>query len=117
MDNNTALLFVPFEDQAENLVVRINPETGLIDSMEDMPFREAGEGKSQILWITRNEPGKTIEGTNISAVGSCAGYLRLIRQAFFGLPYLRHLRKAFRITLFPLTEHEIYGRLCVILSV
>lgn len=70
VDENTALLFVPYEGQTENFVVRFNPETGLIDTMEAMRFREAGEGKSKILWITRNEPGAFLSDTKISAVGS-----------------------------------------------
>ena len=70
VDDNTALLFVPFEDKEENFIVRFNPTTGLIDTMEAMRYREAGEGKDKILWITRNEAGGTIAGTKISAVGS-----------------------------------------------
>jgi hypothetical protein len=70
VDDHTALLYVPFEDQEENFVVRFNPETGLIDTMEAMRFREAGEGKKKIIWITRNEPGSTIAGTKLSATGS-----------------------------------------------
>jgi hypothetical protein len=70
VDDRTALLYVPFEDQEENFVVRFNPETGLIDTMEAMRYREEGEGKPKILWITRNEPGPTIEGTPLSASGS-----------------------------------------------
>ena len=70
VDHKTALLFVPFGDQEENFVMRFNPETGLLDSMEAMRFREAGEGARKILWITRNEPGKMIAGTKLSAVGS-----------------------------------------------
>ena len=70
VDENTALLFVPYEDQVEKFVVRFNPETGLIETMEAMRFREAGEGKSKILWITRNEPGAFLPGTKLSAVGS-----------------------------------------------
>jgi hypothetical protein len=38
--------------------------------MEAMRFREAGEGKHKILWITRNEPGPKIPGTVLSASGS-----------------------------------------------
>ena len=70
VDDRTALLYVPFEDEEENFVVRFNPETGLIDTMEAMRFREAGVGKTKVLWITRNEPGQTIPGSLISAVGS-----------------------------------------------
>jgi hypothetical protein len=70
VDDRTALLFVPFEDQEENFIVRFNPETGLIDTMEAMRFREAGEGKQKILWITRNEPGNNLPGTKLGATGS-----------------------------------------------
>jgi hypothetical protein len=70
VDEQTALLYVPFEEREENFVVRFNPESGLIDSMEAMRFRDPGEGKAKILWITRNEPGPAIPGTKIGAVGS-----------------------------------------------
>lgn len=70
VDDVTALLFVPFEDQEENFVVRFNPETGLIDTMEAMRYRDSGDQTRKILWITRTEPGKTIPGTKLGAVGS-----------------------------------------------
>lgn len=70
VDDQTALLYVPFEDKEENFVVRFNPETGLIDSMQAMRFRDPGEGQPKILWITRNEPGPTILGSRIGSVGS-----------------------------------------------
>ena len=70
VDENTALLFVPFEDQEENFVMRFNPETGLLDSMEAMRYRDAGSQAKKILWITRNVEGKKIEGTKLDAIGS-----------------------------------------------
>ena len=70
VDEKTALLFVPFEDKEENFVVRFNPETGLMDSMEAMRYRDAGPQAKKILWIARNEQGSTIPGTPLSAVGS-----------------------------------------------
>jgi hypothetical protein len=70
MDDHTALLFVPFENQAENFVVRFNPKTGLINSMEAMRYRDPGEGKDKLLWITRNEKRNPIPGTKIGAVAS-----------------------------------------------
>jgi hypothetical protein len=69
VDGDTALLFVPFEDRQENFVVRFNPETGLIDRMEAMRFRNPGD-KEKILWLPASEKGKTIEGSVLSAVGS-----------------------------------------------
>ena len=70
LDDRTALLFVPFEDKMENFVVRFNPETGMIDNMEAMRYRDSGDQAKKILWITTTEKGENIEGTNISRVGS-----------------------------------------------
>jgi hypothetical protein len=70
MDEKTALLYVPFEDQTENFVVRFNPQTGLIDTMEAMRYRDSGDQAKKILWITRNDSGATMENSPLSAVGS-----------------------------------------------
>lgn len=70
VDENTALMYVPFEDEEENFVMRFNPETGLLDSMEAMRFRDSGPQAKKILWITRNVEGKKIEGTKLDAVGT-----------------------------------------------
>jgi hypothetical protein len=70
IDDKTALLFVPFEDKMENFVVRFNPETGLIDTMEAMRYRDSGDRAKKILWIATNEKGPKIQGANISSVGS-----------------------------------------------
>lgn len=70
LDDRAALLFVPFEGKEENFVVRFDPETGLLASMEAMRYRDAGPQAKKILWITRSEEGGTIAGTSMSAVGS-----------------------------------------------
>lgn len=70
IDEQTALLYVPFEEGEENFVVRFNPDTGLIDCMEAMRYRDPGPEAKKILWITRNEAGASIPGTPLSAVGS-----------------------------------------------
>lgn len=85
MDDKTALLFVPFEDQEENFVVRFNPETGLIDSMEAMRYRDSGSQAKKILWITRNVPSKKIEGTQLDTVGNATWLDQGIPWATFTL--------------------------------
>lgn len=70
VDEKTSLLYVPFEDKEENFVMRFNPETGLLDSMETMRFRDPGTQAKKILWITRNVEGRKIEGTKLDAVGT-----------------------------------------------
>ncbi len=70
VDEHTALMYVPFGDTEENFVMRFNPETGLLDSMEAMRYRDSGPKAKKILWITRNVPSRKIEGTQLDAVGS-----------------------------------------------
>jgi len=70
VDDNTALLYVPYEQREENFVVRFNPQTGLVDTMEAMRCREAGESNAKILWIISSLGEKTIAGTKLSAVGA-----------------------------------------------
>ena len=85
IDERTALLFVPYGDETENFVVRFNPDSGLIDTMEARRFREAGEGKPKILWITRNEAiGETRKGT-VLARGSATWLDQGKPWAFFDL--------------------------------
>ena len=85
VDENTALLFVPFEDKEENFVMRFNPETGLLDSMEAMRYRDPGPQAKKILWITRNVPSKKIEGTQLDTVGTATWLDQGIPWAAFTL--------------------------------
>lgn len=70
VDANSALLYVPFEEGEDNFLVRFNPDTGLIDTMETMRYRDPGEGQSKILWILRNEPKQPVAEGNTRQVGS-----------------------------------------------
>lgn len=70
IDENTALMFIPFGNQEENFVLRFDPASGLLDTMEAMRYRDSGDQAKKILWITKSIPGENIEGINLSAVGS-----------------------------------------------
>jgi hypothetical protein len=74
VDEKTALLYIPFGEQEENFVVRFDPETGLLDTMEAMRYRDSGPDAKKILWITKNLPGDYIEGTKLSTVGSATWF-------------------------------------------
>ena len=70
VDDETALLFVPFGDEEQQFVVRFDPETGGLVVMEAMRYRdEAGE---KILWLAASVPGETIEagGAALAAAGA-----------------------------------------------
>lgn len=51
VDENTAILFVPYEEREESFVVRFNPETGLVDLMEAMRYKTKDD-THKVLWIT-----------------------------------------------------------------
>lgn len=51
VDEYSAIMYVPFEDQEENFIVRFNPQTGMLDFMEAMRYRNPND-TGKILWIT-----------------------------------------------------------------
>lgn len=51
VDEHTAILFVPFGEQEESLVVRFNPQSGLVEMMEAMRYKTTSV-QNKTLWIT-----------------------------------------------------------------
>ena len=50
VNDHTAVLLVPFEDTQEHIIVRFDPETGMIHAFEAMRYK--GENsQSKVLWI------------------------------------------------------------------
>lgn len=70
VDETSAILFVPFENDEENFLVRFDPKTGLIDTMETMRYRDTGDDQPKILWILRNEQRQSVSERNGGLVGS-----------------------------------------------
>ncbi len=63
-------------------------------------WREAGKGKTKILWITRNEPGAFLPGIKISAIGSVTWLdqggpwaIFTIEEAVFNADVSEYIRK------------------------
>jgi hypothetical protein len=70
IDEETALLIVPFGDEEQQFVVRFDRQTGGLLLMEAMRYRdEAGE---KILWLAASVPGDSVEagGARLNATGS-----------------------------------------------
>ncbi len=59
VDDHSARLLVPFENQTETFLVRFNPETDLLDTMEAMRFRSPGD-KQKIRWVTSSSPDGSV---------------------------------------------------------
>ena len=90
VDEKTALLFVPFEDKEENFVVRFDSETGLLDTMEAMRYRDSGPQAKKILWITKAFQGKNFDGTYLSTAGSATWFDQGKPWAVFTLEELKY---------------------------
>jgi hypothetical protein len=65
VDENTALLFVPFEEGQDTFVMRFNHQTGLLDMMEAMRYKNIAD-KHKILWITTSTKAKN--GSTVALV-------------------------------------------------
>ena len=90
VDDNTALMFVPYGDIEENFVMRFNPDTNLLDSMEAMRYRDSGSSAKKVLWITRSVDGKKIEGTKLDAVGTATWLDQGLPWAVFTLEEVKY---------------------------
>jgi hypothetical protein len=90
VDDNTALMFVPYGDIEENFVMRFNPDTNLLDSMEAMRYRDSGTAAKKVLWITRSVDGKKIEGTKLDAVGTATWLDQGLPWAVFTLEEVKY---------------------------
>ena len=61
IDDETALLTVPFEDGSERFVVRFDPQTDLITFFESMRYQNA-DSTSKVLWVNETREWGDING-------------------------------------------------------
>lgn len=61
VDETTALLFVPFEDEEQSFVARFDPESGMLDLLEAMRYK-GEESHSKTLWIPQVLEWETVNG-------------------------------------------------------
>ncbi len=68
VDEVTAVLVVPFEDREEHMVMRFDPDSGMLTYLEAMRYREADEpGKA--LWICEALHWTQINGHLLPQIG------------------------------------------------
>ena len=82
VDEETALLVVPFGEEEQRFVVRFDPETGLLRFLESMRYKGVdSEGKT--LWINEALQWTTVDGQIIPAVGAVTWFDEGIPWAVF----------------------------------
>lgn len=69
VDNETAILVVPFSNVEQRFTVRFDADTGLLLLMEAMRYRDPDGGR-KILWLSEAREWQTINETLIPAVGA-----------------------------------------------
>ena len=69
IDESTAAMKVPFEDEMETFLLRFDPDTGLLDSMQSMRYKGA-DSEKKTLWINQALEWDTIDGSKIPSVGA-----------------------------------------------
>ena len=69
VDQDTALLVVPFGEQQERFVVRFDHQTGMLHMMESMRYKGA-DSETKILWLNESLEWGTINGSTIPTVGA-----------------------------------------------
>lgn len=70
LDEATAQLDVPLGDaERDSFVVRFDPGTGALRSLEAWRHRSAKEGR-KVLWIAASEPGPTVGPHRLPALGT-----------------------------------------------
>ena len=69
IDEDTALLVVPFGGEEQQFVARFDPQTGLLSILESMRYKGA-DAEAKILWINQALQWDTLDGYTIPAVGA-----------------------------------------------
>jgi len=69
VDDETAILVVPFGEEEQRFLVRFDPQTGLLQLMEAMRFRDA-DGEHKILWISEAREWGTVDSYLIPHQGA-----------------------------------------------
>jgi hypothetical protein len=73
VDDDTALLFVPFGEGEDTFVVRFDPQTGMLHLLEAMRYKDAtDEGKT--LWLSEAREWRDVNGAPLMVVGAATWF-------------------------------------------
>jgi hypothetical protein len=69
VDEQTALLVVPFGDQLERFVARFDPTTGRLHVLEAMRYKDS-QSAAKTLWLNESQNWATVSGYQIPTAGA-----------------------------------------------
>ena len=89
VDDATAILIVPFEDQEDRFIARFSPETGQLVMLEAMRYR-ASDSPAKILWLAENTSWGVFNGYTLSNVGEITWFDQGTPWAVFTVEDIRY---------------------------
>ncbi len=69
VDENTALLVVPFGDGEQTFVVRFDPTSGRLHMLESMRYKDS-KRVEKTPWLNESSNWRTVRGTEIPVTGA-----------------------------------------------
>lgn len=84
VDDNTALLKVPFDDVQETYVVRFDPATGLVSYFESMRY-QGPESPAKILWLNESQGWSELNGAQMMTQAAAVWLNEYTPWAYFNL--------------------------------
>jgi hypothetical protein len=73
IDDQTSVLFVPFGDEEQTLLVRFDSETGLPNLLESMRYKDQ-DSEEKILWLNETLGWKALEGKFVPTRGAATWF-------------------------------------------
>ena len=89
VDEETALLFVPFGDEEQQFVVRFDPETGLARFLESMRYKGT-DSEEKTLWINEALSWGTVDGQMTAARSAATWFDEGTPWAVFAVEDVRY---------------------------
>lgn len=89
IDEETALLTVPFERVEQRFVARFDPEKGMLDILESMRYK-GGDSERKTLWLNKATQWEPVDGHIIPKVGAVTWFDEGSPWAVFTVEDLRY---------------------------
>jgi len=69
VDDETAALVVPFGEEEQTFIARFDPESGMLQMLESMRYKEA-DGEHKVLWLNEVRDWGEVDGHPLPVVGA-----------------------------------------------
>jgi hypothetical protein len=89
LDEETALLIVPFGEETQQFVARFDPETGMLHFLESMRYKGT-DSEDKTLWINEALAWSGVDGHRIPAISAATWFDEGTPWAVFTVEDIRH---------------------------